>query len=141
MFDTRVCCDVARYEKGAVGGGVGEPFAVVGISGSLTANSYSSPIWAGGAGAGTLAGVITAGIRPDSEEGCTNACQTNGNAARVASAAAAFVSGPANVSFAQMTTLDAVAAAAKGLYLAYVGSRGSVRAPSMGIGTFGDNCT
>ena len=119
------------YKGGAGGGGVDAAFAVVGITGSMTASSYSTPIWSSGGG---LAGVVTAGIRSGSEKGCTNACRTNGNAPRVVQAVASFVSGSVTT-VATLSTEAGLAAVAKGVYTAFASSRSSVNSGPVGLGT------
>lgn len=65
-------------------GGFGQPFPVVGISGSLSATTYSLPVYSfnAGTGAKTLAGVVHAGYRADSEVGCTDSCKFTNTAVR-----------------------------------------------------------
>ena len=118
------------YKVGQAGGGVVAPFSVEAVSSSIVARSYALPVWSSG---GTLAGVVTAGIRRGSEVGCTSACETNSGEARVALAAAAAVTGD-NATYIGTTTRAGLAAAAKGLYLSFVSVRSSVRSPGMGLG-------
>ena len=124
------------YSVGAAGGGVGEPFAVVGITGSQTSRSFSTPVWGGTPTAPSLLGVMTASVRRAGESGCTDSCKSTGDAPRLSVAAGKFVA-MNRTAFESVWTWQQLKANVNGFVAAYFNNRAG--SSSFGLGWGGED--